>query len=272
MREKESGGAKTGGKAGESENRLKAIESCSGLLGWTQGETPGSPAPGVSNRSTTALDQQPVGCLHCMSIKAIETKAYGRRFRSRLEARWAVFFTHMGLKWEYEPEGFDIDGVRYLPDFCVQTPQGEPVWYEIKPADVLEDSKFNTFTKALQEDFYQDGKQNGFPPRTELLSGPPHHVFENHLLCPRCGIVTGISGFDAYGTQEVSVYCWACDCETPSGGDNPSESDGVGGAVYCPSKGDIVTDRFVFLSLKEKLFEAIRASMAARFEHGESPQ
>lgn len=50
-------------------------------------------------------------------ITAIETIYKGCRFRSRLEARWAVFFDACGIKWEYEPEGFEIDGEKYLPDF-----------------------------------------------------------------------------------------------------------------------------------------------------------
>ena len=50
-------------------------------------------------------------------IKAIETEYKGYRFRSRLEARWAVFFDACGFKWEYEPQGYEIDGVMYLPDF-----------------------------------------------------------------------------------------------------------------------------------------------------------
>ena len=63
-------------------------------------------------------------------IKAIETVYNGYRFRSRLEARWAVFFDAAGIKYEYEPEGFDLDGVWYLPDFYLP-------WFkcyvEIKP-------------------------------------------------------------------------------------------------------------------------------------------
>ena len=54
------------------------------------------------------------------SIKAIPTEYNGHLFRSRLEARWAVFFDACGVKWEYEPEGFDLgDGMRYLPDFLL---------------------------------------------------------------------------------------------------------------------------------------------------------
>jgi len=41
-------------------------------------------------------------------IKAIETVYKGYRFRSRLEARWAVFFENVGIKWEYEKEGFEF--------------------------------------------------------------------------------------------------------------------------------------------------------------------
>lgn len=54
-------------------------------------------------------------------IKAIETVYNGYRFRSRLEARWAVFFDSAGIKYLYEPEGFEIEtpdgAIRYLPDF-----------------------------------------------------------------------------------------------------------------------------------------------------------
>lgn len=52
------------------------------------------------------------------TIKPIETVYNGYRFRSRLEARWAVFFDAAGIKYQYEPEGFEMqDGTRYLPDF-----------------------------------------------------------------------------------------------------------------------------------------------------------
>ena len=40
-------------------------------------------------------------------IKAIETFYKGYHFRSRLEARWAVFFETLGIPWKYEVEGFE---------------------------------------------------------------------------------------------------------------------------------------------------------------------
>lgn len=50
-------------------------------------------------------------------IKAIETRYKGYHFRSRLEARWAVFFDTLGVPWEYEPEGYGRGADQYLPDF-----------------------------------------------------------------------------------------------------------------------------------------------------------
>lgn len=51
-------------------------------------------------------------------IKAIETVYNGYRFRSRLEARWAVFFDAMEIEYQYEPEGYDLGkNGWYLPDF-----------------------------------------------------------------------------------------------------------------------------------------------------------
>lgn len=41
-------------------------------------------------------------------MKPTETKYKGCRFRSRLEARWAVFFDTLSIKWWYEPERFDL--------------------------------------------------------------------------------------------------------------------------------------------------------------------
>lgn len=56
-----------------------------------------------------------------MTIKAIEVEYDGHKFRSRLEARWAVFFNALGVDYEYEPEGFELpSGKKYLPDFRVK--------------------------------------------------------------------------------------------------------------------------------------------------------
>lgn len=64
-----------------------------------------------------------------MVIKAIETRYKGYRFRSRLEARWAVFLDALNEEWQYEPEGYDLPSGRYLPDFWL--PRMD-LWLEIK--------------------------------------------------------------------------------------------------------------------------------------------
>lgn len=67
-----------------------------------------------------------------MTIKAIETRYAGCRFRSRLEARWAVFFDTLGIKWEYEPEGYETPGGLYLPDFRISLNKRR-AFFEVKP-------------------------------------------------------------------------------------------------------------------------------------------
>lgn len=50
-------------------------------------------------------------------IKAIPTDYHGVRFRSRLEARYAKMLDSYKVKWAYEVEGYEFNGIRYLPDF-----------------------------------------------------------------------------------------------------------------------------------------------------------
>lgn len=75
-----------------------------------------------------------------MTIKAIETRYAGCRFRSRLEARWAVFFDAMGMEWQYEPEGFELPSGWYLPDFYLPAGDmwGSAHWAEVKGVKVSE--------------------------------------------------------------------------------------------------------------------------------------
>lgn len=66
-----------------------------------------------------------------VELKPIETIYDGYRFRSRLEARWAVFFNAAGIRYQYEPEGFvGLWGERYLPDFYL--PDFD-IYAEVKP-------------------------------------------------------------------------------------------------------------------------------------------
>lgn len=66
------------------------------------------------------------------TIKAIPTTYNGRRYRSRLEARWAAYFDLLGWHHEYEP----CDLGTWSPDFALwgKRPQF-PVYVEVKPID-----------------------------------------------------------------------------------------------------------------------------------------
>ena len=50
-------------------------------------------------------------------MKAINTRHNGNYYRSRLEARWAVYFETLKIKFDYEFEGFTTSNHNYLPDF-----------------------------------------------------------------------------------------------------------------------------------------------------------
>lgn len=67
------------------------------------------------------------------AIRSLPTTYDGVTFRSRLEARWAVFFDALGIEWVYEAEGFELStGEWYLPDFWLPT-FGGGMFVEVKP-------------------------------------------------------------------------------------------------------------------------------------------
>lgn len=70
-----------------------------------------------------------------MTIEAIETRYKGYRFRSRTEARWAVFLDALKVPYAYEKEGLVTAAGPYLPDFTLY-PDDErrECLLEIKPS------------------------------------------------------------------------------------------------------------------------------------------
>ncbi|WP_069751630.1 hypothetical protein [Streptomyces sp. EN16] len=99
-----------------------------------------------------------------MTIKPIETRYASHRFRSRLEARWAVFFDTLGLRWEYEPQGYLVGPERkpYLPDFWLPK---ERLWVEVKGSEEHLDVELLVHAASLD---------TGLPRTTE-----PHVVSEH---------------------------------------------------------------------------------------------
>lgn len=76
-------------------------------------------------------------------IKPIQTLYNGILFRSRLEARWAMYFDRLGVEWIYEHEGFDLgDGLYYLPDFYF--PHFD-CYAEVKPL-ICDDERWHKLT------------------------------------------------------------------------------------------------------------------------------
>lgn len=101
--------------------------------------------------------------------KAIETEYNGYRFRSKLEARWAVLFDALNIEYEYEPEGFELsDGTRYLPDFYfprfemyaeVKPPREGALEELIKPLKCVEEQVFKRI--VFLSNIPYDERENG---------------------------------------------------------------------------------------------------------------
>jgi hypothetical protein len=116
-----------------------------------------------------------------MNHKAIETRYAGCRFRSRLEARWAVFFDAMNITWEYEKEGYELRSGRYLPDFWLPNVPtrryGDGTWVEIKPSNPspLEQQLLAELCGA-DEELHEHGVASGI-----ILVGQPGNSGDSHL-------------------------------------------------------------------------------------------
>jgi hypothetical protein len=114
-----------------------------------------SVCPGTTGYTNLRAKSRPQGGgLAVAHIKPIETVYNGCRFRSRLEARWAVFFDALGIDYEYETEGYDLGRELgwYLPDFYLPTLN---YWVEIKPIrddlDVADGLKLAALSKGTHK-------------------------------------------------------------------------------------------------------------------------
>jgi hypothetical protein len=167
------------------------------------------------------------------ALKPIETQYKGYRFRSRLEARWAVFFDALGIRWEYEPEGFDLGFCYYLPDFLLYPPEGlarvfpeyyQNTWIEIKPVEPTPDDVLK-LTKII------------------------HSITDHHgvFLWSNFSLKTAAKALHFY-------HHW------------------IHGAFIADSGGMPYIWSFAKRALYDDVIAAFTAARSARFEHGERPR
>lgn len=208
-----------------------------------------------------------------MTIKAIETTYKGYRFRSRLEARWAVFFDALGVRWEYEPEGYDLgEAGWYLPDFRTISQCGLITWWEIKPSHVTSDEKVEAFRAAIDAQFEKSEAGNiEYLQSVNFANGDPAEVLSRQGFCPRCLAFNGLAYLPSvrrsYFHPEQSGYCGTCDMTTPTGGGHSTQYDAL--IPYTPHKGYLHFEENDWRNLERMIFVAVNAARAARFEHGE---
>lgn len=216
-------------------------------------------------------------------IKAIETRYAGCRFRSRLEARWAVFFDQLGITWEYEPQGFenrtfcDCDTSaehlfggqrncsgrheRYLPDFWLPDTQ---TWVEVKGSEAALLEKASLYAEAIDfGGFLPHVTDSGYgSSRGLLILGPvlrdynPRRDHPVHSILQHCkGVMRNWATFTGTGVDVVR------------------HGDGASSAPDLPDPGDhpfTGTSCVDVQAADYRLHAAYTAARCARFEHGES--
>ncbi|MBP0590386.1 hypothetical protein J8I87_11810 [Paraburkholderia sp. LEh10] len=186
-----------------------------------------------------------------MTIKAIETKYRGYRFRSRIEARWAVFFDAAGIKWDYEPEGYVVNDSPYLPDFFLPE---LGCYFEVKGHLDYDIEFFRSFAVEIGRSVVV---AEGPIPDPEDWSCGDHIGLQ--VLHPHFDGQEGDDDDDfAWGYKDMFLRCDACGRIE------------IMNEVYSTMKDNC--------SCGEKhgrlmpLSDALAAARSARFEHGESPR
>lgn len=208
-------------------------------------------------------------------IKPIETLYKGYRFRSRLEARWAVFFDALGVKWEYEPEGFELpSGKRYLPDFKVECygTRGDcydesqfPLYIEVKGVMTKEDAEKIKEFSGLKEidEYFENGYWANECPRIKnavLIVGNIPEQTDKY----GCGGTSSIR-FGSY-EQMNGVDIYPFNYETIDGDHFAAYPTAHKGCFY------LMGDDSNYVSKEgERLMDiALNKARQARFEHGEN--
>lgn len=171
-------------------------------------------------------------------MKVLETNYRGVTFRSRLEARWAVFFSELSIPFIYEPDGFEFkDGTRYLPDFYLPK---QDFYVEIKPSEPsdFETRKCELLAEGTQKQvccFY--GSLSG--PKCQIWEiwkdtedGSPFLVWdEGYEWCQCCGC--GQFGVEFEGRAH-RLPCKSNDCvQKEEGKEGRNENQRIKDALSC---------------------------------------
>jgi len=219
--------------------------------------------------------------IRAFSMKAIETRYAGCKFRSRLEARWAVFFDALGLTWEYEPEGFETDAGWYLPDFlitCKNITDSPSIWIEVKPQTLNDNEREKAFGVsshtnkvliALNQipDPYSLGPYGPFVGGDFYLGAKLDTDSWEWFVRDYVDYVGRLVGMDVSGDKPHDMSC-AIHFEIEHYADQETSRP-----KQTYKTGKIVNDFQVFGNTvsTEKLRRACVAARSARFEHGETP-
>jgi hypothetical protein len=192
-------------------------------------------------------------------LKAIETRYKGYRFRSRLEARWAVFFETMECRWEYEPEGFDLSPLGwYLPDFRIDG----RLLIEIKPLSLSDEES----ARAVRLCSALALKGNA---DVALIRGVP----DDHVTTVWAYQAAGLVGSGEFG--ECVACGRLCLAWLPVSKRKPDQRLPRGGSpdniVFSYCRPGCIGESYHLWNDARGVMAAYAAARSARFEHGETP-
>ena len=200
----------------------------------------------------------------------IETVYKGYRFRSRLEARWAVFFDALGEPWEYEKEGFDLPFAgSYLPGFWLPYQQ---CWAEVKGERMSSEERTKAAALSWATDRWVDVLV-GSPGEHQVcsfrmpLGGEKRYVELG--LCDNCAHLVFVHHNRRWqsAADEDEDRRLAAEYDVPWA----PLSHWYGRCYGCNHEGTYDLDYTVPPHQRDvRLQRAIRAARSARFEFGES--
>jgi len=214
-------------------------------------------------------------------IKAIETFYKGYHFRSRLEARWAVFFDTLGIEWKYEDQGFECEvhdhydeksgeqvckTERYLPDFFLpERWGGGGIYVEVKgdvntlKKDWQRYSNMHDYGGILPGFADSRGKARGLLLLSEIPEASTSKIYLHPILQHHKGLCKSYAFFNG---GQVSVI-------EDSPFSNMMDAAPVYGLDVERDNWGIDTKQIHAPRYYPKVYEAYAAARAARFEHGQ---